>query len=328
MLASGIMLLTTGPLFAQVNKLSKADTKRLKLQDDSLGKYGVKILDAPNAPERLRADSMFTRILVRALRSPWSFYYTFDSLKTAPVVYPADSSFRFITWHYTTNDQEYHQRGALQMNTPDGSLKLYPLYDVSDYTDAPEDSIRGPQNWIGAIYYKIVQKKWQGKNYYTLLGYDENNERTTRKWMDVLSFTANGEPRWGGSIGMVKKSDSAKPGLHQRFCIEYKKEGLAKLNFDTEEDLIIMDHLISESNEPEKIFTLVPSGDYEGFKWSNGQWNHISRLAYQNLGDGREPHPALILGENGQADENKLQEQSDKNMKKMQPRKKEKKKGG
>ena len=40
-------------------------------------------------------------------------------------------------------------------------------------------------------------------------------------------------------------------------------------------DMIVFDHLISESEEPVKKFTLIPDGTYEGFKWKNGKWVHV-----------------------------------------------------
>lgn len=299
----------------RAQKIAPADLKLLHAIDDSLGDYGAKILDEVLPAKRLTADSMFTRLLVRALKVPNSFYFGFDSMQIAPVVYPDDSTFRIITWHYTLNDADYHQRGVMQMNTLDGSIKIFPLYDVSDYTDAPMDSIRTPQNWIGAVYYKIVQKSLQGNHVYTLLGYDENNDKTTRKWMEILSFNHNGEPRWGGSF-TIADSTSPKPVIKPRFMMEYKKGSSAKLNYDPDEDLIVMDHLVSENNHPEDRSSLVPGGDYEAFKWVNGNWLNDPKLFTQILGDGNEPREQTILNADGTADESKLMEQSEKNMNK------------
>jgi hypothetical protein len=295
-------------------KILLADQKKLRLMDDSLNKYGIKVLDEILPANRLRADSMFTRILVRALKTTNSFYFKFDSMRTAPVVYPDDSSFRIITWHYTPDDANYHQRGVIQVNTPDGSLKIFPLYDASEFTTAPQDSVRTPQNWIGAVYYKIIQKKTGDKTFYTLLGYDENNMRTTRKWMEMLSFNERGEPRFGGSFTIPPDSTNPRPTVVKRYLMEYKKDASAKLNYDPEEDLIVMDHLVSESNEPQKKFTLVPGGDYEAFKWQNGTWLNETTMYIENRGDNNEPRPATILSDNGDLDESKLNEISEKNM--------------
>ncbi|TAD87577.1 MAG: hypothetical protein EAY75_06080 [Bacteroidetes bacterium] len=283
--------------------------------NDSLGKLGGQILDDILPLNRLRADSQFTRTLVRGLRLPFSYYYPFDSVQTAPILYPADSSFRIMTWHYTLNESDYRQRGVIQMNTPDGSLKIFPLFDYSEVTDIPEDSIRTPQNWIGAVYYKLIEKSAASGKIYTLIGYDENNGITTRKWIDILRFSANGEPQFGGGQFFKFPVDSLFGKTQQRYLMEYKKEGRAKLNYDPEEDLVVMDNLVSETNEPDKKFTLVPGGDYEGLRWTNGQWTHVAKLVNQNLGDGNAPQPELIFDSNGIANQDMLNAQSAKNMK-------------
>jgi len=58
------------------------------------------------------------------------------------------------------------------MRTADGSLKLFPLFDHSDYSENPFDSVRKPANWTGTVYYGIVQKSYNNYQYFTLLEYD------------------------------------------------------------------------------------------------------------------------------------------------------------
>jgi hypothetical protein len=60
-------------------------------------------------------------------------------------------------------------------------------------------------------------------------------------------------------------------------------------------DMIVFDHLISESNEPQKKFTLIPDGDYEGFKWQNGKWVHVTKLFNQALKDGQAPRTGTFI---------------------------------
>jgi hypothetical protein len=303
---------------AQNKKIDKVNLLYLQKLNDSLGKEGIHILDEIMPVNRIKSDSLFTRMLVRGLLIPYSFYFPFDSVVTAPILYPQDSSFRIITWHYTLNDADFRQKGVLQINTPDGSPKFFPLFDVSDYTDEPQDSIRDNKNWIGAVYYKILQHEWQGKNIYSLIGYDENNSLTTRKWIETLTFGENGEPLFGGNYFRIPYNNTFTKGS-RRYLMEYKSGSRARLNYDDEEGMIIMDFLVSETGEPDKRYTLVPGGDYSGFKWKNGAWEYIPRLDVEMLGDGNEPHPALILNDDGTAKEDVLQKQSDKNVKQAQP---------
>lgn len=260
----------------------------LKKKEDSLSKLGLQIVQAEEAINRFRADSQFTRILVRALRVPNSFYYPFDSLITISRLYAPDSSFRIFTWQVSKDADVHRRHGAIQMKTTDGTLKLFPLIDRSLIIQNQEDTVTNHEWWLGAIYYKIVKKVFNNKNYYTLLGYDENSIRSTKKRIEVLTFDVKGNPVFGGQFFAFDQDTVRKP-IQSRFSIEYKKNGNARIVFDEELDLIIYDHLISESNEPAKKYTYIPDGDYEGFKWINGRWQHIEKVFNERLEDGQAP---------------------------------------
>lgn len=255
-------------------KLS-ASTQLLMQLEENMRNYANDIVNAPETADRAIADSFFTKALVQALKVPYSFSYPFDSLKTISRLYAPDSSFRIITWQIMKDFSYYRQKGAIQYHTKDGSLKLIPLYDNSAFTDNPVDSVRNNMEWIGAVYYNIVQKTFNNKNYYTLIGYDENDARSTRKWAEVLTFDEKNQPRFGGRF-FNYPNDEIKPAQPAyRFCLEFKKEANAKLNYDPELDMITFAHLISESGENSAKYTLVPYGSFEGFKWINGQWKYV-----------------------------------------------------
>jgi len=281
--------------------------------------FAFDIVNAETAEGRFRADSQFIRSLVKALRQPNSFYYPFDSLQTVSRLYAPDSTFRIFTWQFKRDNLMYLQEGAIQINQPDGSLKLFPLFDASMFTDKPLDSVRTRLNWIGAIYYRIVEKKWQGKNYYTLLGFDDYSETSNKKWMEVLTFTPEGEPRFGGPYFSFQEDSVRKP-TQFRFNIEYKKEAGTRFNYDPSLDLVVFDELMSESSQPQKFDTYVPDGDFEAFQWKNGKWVHIQKGIFTvKLKDGDFPREAQILDDQGKANEAQLEAQSEKNKAKAKP---------
>jgi hypothetical protein len=80
--------------------------------------------------ERFQTDSAFIRNFVKALKTPYSFKYPFDSVKNISKLYALDSIFRIFSWQVMKDFTYYRQRGAIQMRTSDGSLKLYPLFDA------------------------------------------------------------------------------------------------------------------------------------------------------------------------------------------------------
>jgi hypothetical protein len=241
-----------------------------------------------------------------------SFHYPFDSVQGVSKLYAPDSTFRIFTWSLSFDDYYSRQRGAIQLRTPDGSLKLMPLSDFSEFTTKPLDSVRTRNNWIGAVYYKIIKTQHAGKNYYTLFGYDDNSVRSNKKWIDVLSFNEKNEPIFGAAVFSFEK-DSIKKPSQRRFSIEYKKEASTYVNYDTDLNMIILDHLISETDEPDKPYTFVPDGDQEAFVWKNGKWLHIDKPFTYKLEDGQAPVPDPIRDAKGTNNEEKLKQQSEKN---------------
>ncbi len=284
--------------------LSARDTKILQKKEDSLKKSAFQILHGRNVEDRFSADSQFTRTLVRALQIKNSFYYPFDSLISIAKVVPPDSTFKIFTWQLAINGDVIRQHGAIQMNTSDGSLQLFPLIDKTDLIKNLEDTVTSNHAWIGAIYYKIVEEKALGKTYYTLLGFDDNNMVSDRKIIDVLTFQ-NGQPVFGGPYFSFKNS-STHSGSMDRYIMEYKKNASPKLSYDAEMGLIIFEHLVSETGEPKKKYTYIPDGDYEGLKWKDGKWVYIEKIFNQVTPEGKEPVPQPILDSKGNIDESKL----------------------
>lgn len=297
--------------------ISRSVFKSLQVQEDSLKVLADSLINAESPAVRLRADSQFVRTLVRSLKMKNSFYYPFDSLAAISRLYAPDSTFRIITWQYKKDDLVYLQEGAIQMNQPDGSLKLYPLFDISMFTAKPLDSVRTRRNWIGAIYYRIIEKSYQGINYYTLLGFDDFTRSSNKKWMEVLTFSrSNGEPIFGGPY-ISFQDDSIPKRMQYRFNIEYKKDAATRFNYDPQMDMILYDHLVPEGDDPNRKDTYIPDGDFEGFKWKNGMWVHVEKQIFNfKLKDGQFPQEEKMMDEGGAINEQKLQEQSEKNIQK------------
>jgi hypothetical protein len=315
------LLLLTGfiaaTMPASAQKISAANQKELRRKEDSLAAFSRTMVMSENPAERFRADSNFVRTLVRALQTKNAFYHPFDSINISRL-YAPDSTFRIFTWQMKKDEYVYLQKGAIQMNMPDGSLKLFPLFDYSMFASNPIDSVRNRNNWIGAIYYKIIAREHQDKKYYTLLGFDDFAISSNKKWMEVLHFNKNGEPVFGGPF-ISFKEDTLKRPVQHRFNIEYKKEATTVFNYDAELDMIVYDHLISETDEPAKKDTYIPDGDYEGFKWKDGQWVHVDKVFNFKLEDGQAPGDNLLRDADGNIDEKKLEEASQRNIDKAKP---------
>lgn len=310
-----LLLSSAGSAFAQ-QQIAPAELRTLRQKEDSLKGLAKTFLTADETSERMRKDSVFVKTLIRSLQVRNSFYYPFDSLKGVSHLYAPDSTFRIFTWQLDFQDSYAYsrQRGAIQFRTPDGSLKLTPLKDYSEFADDPVDSARNRNTWIGAVYYNIIQNKHNGRNYYTLFGFDGNSYRTNKKWIDVLTFDGQGQPVFGAQPFFTFEKDSVKRKPQYRFAIEYKKEASTTMNYSADDNMILVDHLISETNEPDLPWTFVPDGDYEGFQWVAGRWQHVDKVFDFKLKDGEAPVPDAVKDQEGANDEQKLSDRSRKNM--------------
>ncbi len=275
----------------------KTERTSLKKWEDSLQQYSIQIIEGKNPSDRFTADSIFTKILVRALINKNSFYYPFNSLESISKLFAPDSSFKIFTWQMLINENMIRQHGAIQMKTEDGSLQLLPLIDKSDIIINQADTVTNNRSWMGAIYYKIIPTKNGNKRYYTLFGYDENNIRSTKKIIETLEFI-NGEPIFGSHLFNFEDNSKTHSPL-SRFILEFKKNTGARVNYDSQLGMIIFEHLESESNEPTKKWTFIPDGDYEGFKWKNGKWIHINKVFNLITPEGKEPVPNPLKDVNG-----------------------------
>jgi hypothetical protein len=134
------------------------------------------------------------------------------------------------------------------------------------------------------------------------------------KWIEVMSFNEKNEPVFGGPFFTYEK-DSIPKSPEYRFNIEFKKGARVLVNYVEEENMILVDHLVSDNNnaDPDLPWTFIPDGDQEGFKWVNGKWQHIDKVFTYKLQDGQVPVGDPLLDLLGNPDEKKLQEKSDKN---------------
>ena len=237
----------------------------------SLQKLAIQIIEDSNFENRYIVDSVFTRSFVKTLNTPNSFNYTFDSLKTVSQIISPDKKFKIFSWQLKLNDDTYLQRAALQMNTLDGKLKLFPFFDKSETFEAPEIEICNRKKWMGAIYYDIVLTEYNNDKYYTLLGFDDFNNFTSRKIIEVIRFEKD-EIVFGGNYFVYPKDETYPDSPIERFVYYYKKGSNAYIKYNSEYKQIILSELSSTNNDLKMKSTLVPTGNEVFFVWKNGKW--------------------------------------------------------
>lgn len=180
--------------------ITPQQTGEMMLYEDSLKSVADSMLDSRDEMVRQSSCYAFIKMMVRALKTPNSFYYQFDSLTRISILQPEDSRFRIMTWGLRYDNGTFRYYGTIQINDPKG-LKLIPLFDYSSFIQKPTDTITSADRWIGAIYYRLIPiKTSSGKTYYTLFGWDGNNSSSNIKLVEFLSFNSKSQPVFGAAL--------------------------------------------------------------------------------------------------------------------------------
>ena len=265
-------IILIGALFISINSSINGQSI---LNYDSTGtqlqKLASRIQEDTLLSYRLNADSIFTRALVQTLKSPYSFKYNFDSLTAIKHIISPDGRFKFFSWQVDLGDGTYRQRGAMQLPTNEGQLKLLPFFDNSDFIQNITLGVYDRKKWIGAIYYDIIPMEYNGKTIYTLLGFDENNTSVSKKIIEVLRFE-NEEPILGGDFFKFTPDPTYPIGTIDRFVYSFKKGSNAIIKYEKLQNRIILSELASTENDLKNQETLVPSGNFKYLAWINNKW--------------------------------------------------------
>ena len=243
--------------------------KLIKEYEDTLKVVAEKIMYSNNEQERVNANNGFISILKDVLSYDKSYKYPFDSLETISILSPEDKSFRLFNWILRKDNGAYSYFCLLHYHNK--RKKKYEIIELNDNSD----NIRNPiyddldsKNWFGALYYEIIYIKKSGRKFYTLLGWDGNDGRSTKKIIEPMYFSGKNKVKFGLPIFRLKKKSKQK-----RFILEYDSKSSFSLKFNKEENRIIFDQLVPIKKELEGMHEYyIPEGTYNAFEYNNGKW--------------------------------------------------------
>ena len=158
----------------------------LKVKEDSLRAYARYMVTDSFTHSRMIADSFYPHprpgpaVRIRLLPFP-------DSQRHFQTLCPGQ---QFPHFHLEPGLQEgpyFAGRKALSDANRDGSLKLFPLYDVGD--DTAERRLGRSSFATGSARYTTTSSPPNTKEkILPLFGIDDNSFTSNRKWMEVLTF--------------------------------------------------------------------------------------------------------------------------------------------
>jgi hypothetical protein len=274
-----IILCCAGTRLSAQHTFNLSNVSRLKIYQDSLQQISEATYNASNDQEQLFANAKFIKMLVAALKTPASFNYSFDSLKRISIMKSPDHSFRIFSWYLPHQDGTYRFFGTIQMQTKDGSLKMFPLIDdTENFKDI--NQVTSNKNWYGARYYQVIPIASNGRQpYYILLGWKGKNAKSSKKVIEILSFDKANEPVFGKAVIDGLKGQSAK----NRVVFEYNKLNTMTLSLDKTVGMIVFDHLAPLSAEMEGNFEFYASDlSFDAYKLIGGRLKLVENVEMKN----------------------------------------------
>lgn len=271
-----LLTLTSAHRSGAEGTIAAADLKVLQQMEDSLNITADSMYGAFLPDTRVLYSERFARQLVKALKVPNSWSYTFPKVAERIQVLPSpDGAFRIFNWDIAPTEDTRRYYGAIQL--PSERLKLYGLVDYSTLIGkGAEDSILTGGKWFGCLYYRIHPENIDGRKVYTLFGLNAAGRLSNRKVLEPMELTEDG-PVFGAPIFNVRSLLRPNERVN-RFILEYKKDVQVGLNWDNERGNIYFDNLVSQVNDPARKYTYVPSGQIDGFKWNGESWSYMQDI--------------------------------------------------
>ena len=243
--------------------------KLIKEYEDTLKVIAEQIMFAKKESDRVKANDGFIPILKEVLSFEKSFKYPFDSLQTLSILTPEDKSFRIFNWILRKDNGTYNYYCLVHYHN-----KKKKKYEIIELIDKSE-SIRNEafeeldsKKWYGALYYEVIYLKKSGRKYYTLLGWDGNDGRSTKKIIEPMFFSGKNKIKFG--LPIFKLKDKSKP---KRVILECDSKSSFSLRFDKDNQRLIFDQLVPIRKDLTGMHEYyIPEGTYNSFEYTNGKW--------------------------------------------------------
>lgn len=237
-----------------------------------LQESGQVILQASQFERRDSANQFFREHLESFLRSEEGYDHPLDSVTNMLQIRGPRDEFRLFTWQMPDQDYELKRYGLIAVEGED-TIYVTHLQDALDELSDLQFGTYGPDQWPGALYYRLLPEG-QSENRFTLLGYAPG-EHYHRKIVEVLEIQEQGQVRFGGKMFRIEEyQDRVLNRPPMRLLFTYSADYSATVNWDEQQDKVIMDHLAPPSKKMKGLYrTYGPDFTYDALYWEDGWWH-------------------------------------------------------
>jgi len=217
------------------------------------------------------------REMKEVLSKEGSMDFPWKRLNRIGVITSDDGKLRIFTWHVMDDYDHYRYFGYIQIALKKGRVKLFELHDNVKAQRGVMKLEQSDADWYGKLYYQIITSRYKRKTYYTLMGMDFNDSRSTIKSVEVMDIQRN-SPRFVRSL-FLKGRDFV-----DRLVLEYADQVAISVRYDPGLGMITFDHLVPFHPIYQKNFEFYgPDGSYDGLEFSGGLWLYREDIDARNL---------------------------------------------
>ena len=226
------------------------------------------------------SEAVLTRIreiMPVALESDGAMQYPWSSLNRIGVIPSDDGNVRIFTWHVMDDVDNYRYFGYIQVSLKKGKVRLYEMTDNQKEQRNVRKLQQSTEDWYGKLYFKIITRNYKRKTYYTLLGMDFNNTRSTIKTIEVMTIQRN-KPLFARELFFVGRDNV------DRIILEYSSQVASSVRYDPGVEMITFDHLVPFHPIYNGNYEFYgPDGSIDGLEFDTGTWIFREDIDARNL---------------------------------------------
>lgn len=257
------------------------------------------VYNARTDNERYHASETASALFQEALSQEHSFKWKWNFGSRVSVLTAPDGKFRIITWPVVRDNGEYECFGFVQSyDEEEEEYVVYVLNDKSAETVSRNEAVLGPADWFGAVYQELIQTSYEGRNYYTLLGWSGVDHLTQRKVIEPIWFKKGSSlPQFGQALFRRERN-------RRRVVLEYVSNAMVNLryetqfvrevetkrvkrkgskrpvlvteNHDSKQRMIIFDEVAPQVPGMEGLYRYyVPTGTEQAYAFIKGKWEPV-----------------------------------------------------
>ncbi len=227
--------------------------------------------------EKKAINDKITQLFAEELQNPASFSTPYTSLNFVGKVLSDDEKVRIYTWNFPLAGKTHHYSGFIQYKTKNKAVKTIPLTIRNEAYQPLNNKRISPNDWYGALYYRVIPVKYRKESYYVLLGWARNNGASDYKLIEILNFDGKGNASFGKLVLKQKNK------THQRFVLEYNAEAKISLTYDSKIKKIIFDHLVPSEPVYTNVYSYYgPDFTYDAFYLKKGKWEFEGNIDVKN----------------------------------------------